>query len=73
LPDVVAEAILAKGIKSVGLLGTRSTMEKNLYRDVLARRGITVLIPDADDREVVNRVIHDELVVEQVRAESRAG
>jgi aspartate racemase len=72
LPNVVAEAILAKGIKSVGLLGTRFTMEKNLYQDALARSGITVLIPDADDREVVNRVIYDELVAGQIRAASRA-
>jgi aspartate racemase len=73
LLDVVAEAILARGIKTVGLLGTRFTMEKNLYQDALARKGITVLIPDANDREVVNRVIYDELVAGQVRAESRAG
>ena len=73
LLDVVGEAILATGIKTAGLLGTRFTMEKNLYQDALAHKGITVLIPDADDREVVNRVIYDELVAGQIRAESRAG
>jgi aspartate racemase len=72
LLDVVAEAIQAKGIRTVGLLGTRFTMERNLYPDALARRSITVLVPDADDREVVNRIIYDELVAGQVRAESRA-
>jgi len=72
LLDVVAEASLAKGIKTVGLLGTRFTMERNLYQEALARRGMTVLIPDAEDREVVNRVIYDELVAGQIRAESRA-
>jgi aspartate racemase len=72
LLDVVAKAILAKEIKTVGLLGTKFTMEKNLYPDALARRGITVLVPDAGDRQVVNRVIYDELVAGQVRAESRA-
>ena len=72
LLDVVGEAVLAKGLKKVGLLGTRFTMEKNLYQDALARKGITVLIPDVDDRELVNRVIYDELVAGQVRAESRA-
>jgi aspartate racemase len=73
LLDVVGAAILAKGFKTVGLLGTRFTMEKNLYQDALARKGITVLIPGAGDREVVNRVIYDELVAGQIRAESRAG
>jgi aspartate racemase len=72
LLDVVAEAILARGIQVVGLLGTRFTMDKHLYQDALARRGITVLVPDADDREVVNRVIYDELVAGKIRAESRA-
>ena len=72
LLDVVAEAILARGIKTVGLLGTKFTMEKNLYQDALAHKGITVLVPDADDREIVNRVIYDELVAGQIRAESRA-
>lgn len=73
LLDVVGEAILATGIKVAGLLGTKFTMEKNLYQDALARRGITVMIPDADGREYVNRVIYDELVAGQIRAESRAG
>jgi len=73
LLDVVGEAILAKGLQRVGLLGTRFTMEKNLYQDALARKGITVLIPDAGDRQYVNRVIYDELVAGQIRAESRAG
>jgi aspartate racemase len=72
LLDVVAEAILARGIKTVGLLGTKFTMGKNLYQDALAHKGITVLVPDADDREIVNRVIYDELVAGQIRAESRA-
>ncbi len=72
LLDVVGEAVLAKGFKTVGLLGTRFTMEKNLYQDALALKGIAVLIPDADAREVVNRVIYDELVAGQIRAESRA-
>ena len=72
LLDVVGEAILAKGFKTVGLLGTRFTMDKPLYREGLARRGITVLVPEADDRQVVNRVIYDELVAGKIRAESRA-
>jgi aspartate racemase len=72
LLDVVAEAILARGMKTVGLLGTKFTMGKNLYQDALAYKGITVLVPDADDREIVNRVIYDELVAGQIRAESRA-
>jgi len=73
LPDVVADAIQSKGIKRVGLLGTKFTMEKTLYQYALARKGIAVLVPDPEDREYVNRVIYDELVAGKIRAESRAG
>jgi aspartate racemase len=73
LLDVVAEAILARGMKTVGLLGTKFTMEKTFYQDALALKGISVLVPDADDHEYVNTVIYDELVAGQIRDESRAG
>jgi aspartate racemase len=48
-------------------------MEKAFYQDALGRRGITLLVPDAKDRQYVNAVIYDELVVGQIRDESRAG
>jgi aspartate racemase len=73
LLDTVGEAILAGGIKKVGLLGTKYTMEKTFYQDALGRRGITVLVPDAEDRQYVNAVIYDELVAGQIRDESRRG
>ncbi len=73
LLDAVGEAILAREMKTVGLLGTKFTMEKTFYQDALARKGITVLVPDADDREFVNHVIYDELVAGQVHDDSRAG
>ena len=72
LLEVVGQAILARGMTTVGLLGTKFTMEKNLYQGALARMGITVLVPDADDRAVVNRVIYEELVAGQIREPSRA-
>jgi len=73
LLEVVGRAILARGMRTMGLLGTRFTMEKSLYPDALGRMGITVLVPDAKDRAYVNRVIYDELVAGQIREESRAG
>jgi aspartate racemase len=73
LLEVVGQAILARGMRTMGLLGTRFTMEKSLYPDALGRMGITVLVPDATDRAYVNRVIYDELVAGQIRDESRAG
>ena len=73
LLDAVGDAILARGMKTVGLLGTKFTMEKTFYHEALARRGITTLVPDAGDREYVNDVIYNELDAGQVRDESRAG
>jgi aspartate racemase len=73
LLDAVAGAILTQELTTVGLLGTRFTMEKAFYQDALARQGIAVLVPDADEREYVNAAIYDELVAGQIRDESRAG
>jgi aspartate racemase len=72
LLDATGQAILARGLHTVGLLGTRFTMEKTFYQDALTRQGITVLVPDADDRAAMNRIIYDELVAGQIRDESRA-
>ena len=72
LLDAVGEAILARGMSTVGLLGTGFTMEKPFYRDSLAEKGITVLVPDANDRGYVNDVIYTELVAGEIRDESRA-
>ena len=73
LLDAVGDAVLARGIKTAGLLGTRFTMEKTFYQDALARKGIAVLVPEEEDREYVNTIIYDELVAGQIRDESRAG
>ena len=73
LLDATAEAIQGRGLSTVGLLGTRFTMEKSFYQDALARNGISTLVPDAGDRAYVNRIIYDELVAGQIRDESRAG
>jgi aspartate racemase len=71
--DVTAQAIKAAGLTTVALLGTRFTMEESFYAARMAACGITLLVPPADDRRVVNDVIYDELVLGLVRDESRAG
>jgi aspartate racemase len=72
LADATARAVVAAGVDIVALLGTRFTMEMEFYRGRLESHGLTVLIPDADDRTVVHDVIYDELVQGQIRDESRA-
>lgn len=72
LADATADAIAAAGITTVGLLGTRYTMEHDFYRGRLTGRGLTVLVPDEPDRTRVHDVIYDELVRGVVEPASRA-
>jgi aspartate racemase len=72
IADATAAAVKKQGIRKVGLLGTRYTMEEDFYRVRLAdKHGLSVLIPDAPDREIINRVIYDELCRGIIRPESK--
>ena len=71
LADTTAAAVRTAGLTTVGLLATGFTMEQDFYRDRLAGHGLTVLIPDADDRAAVHRIIYDELCRGVIREESR--
>ena len=72
IADATAQPILERGISAVGLLGTRFTMEQDFYRGRLAERhGLRVIIPDADGRKHVDRIIYEELVRGEIREESR--
>ncbi len=71
LADATAQAITRAGLSTVGLLGTAFTMEQDFYRDRLASHGFKVLVPSADDRAEVHRIIYDELCLGVLRGESR--
>ncbi|HEX6758234.1 MAG TPA: aspartate/glutamate racemase family protein [Propionibacteriaceae bacterium] len=72
LADTVAAAVTRAGLRTIGLLGTAFTMEQDFYRDRLRSHGLRVLVPDADDRADVHRVIYDELCRGIVQEESRS-
>jgi aspartate racemase len=72
IADTTASAILSTGVTTVGLLATRFTMEQSFYIDRLATRGITAVVPGELDREIVHRIIYDELCLGIIREESRA-
>jgi aspartate racemase len=73
IADATATAIQKVGLRTVGLLGTRFTMEQDFYRGRLtAQHGLTVHIPGAADRETVHRIIYEELCRGEVREDSRA-
>ena len=72
IADPTAAAVRAAGLRTVGLLGTRFTMEQDFYVGRLeVRHGLTVLTPPAADRETVHRVIYDELVLGRILEPSR--
>ncbi|USJ02968.1 aspartate/glutamate racemase family protein [Xanthomonas prunicola] len=71
IADATADALLAAGIARVGLLGTRFTMEQPFYRERLQARSLDVLVPPAEAREALHRVIYDELCRGVIKPESR--
>ena len=70
IADPTYAALAADGFDSVGLLGTRFTMEMPFYRERLEKQGMTVLVPDVD-RTNLNAIIYDELCRGIVRDQSR--
>ncbi len=72
IADPTGTAIRAAGIDTVGLLGTRFTMEQAFYVDRLSERhGVTAIVPDEAGRKRVHDVIYEELVHGRVEPESR--
>ena len=72
LADATATRINQTGTKTVGLLGTKFTMEQDFYKNRLEQQGITVLVPTESDRAIVHQVIYDELCLGDVRDSSRS-
>jgi len=72
IADAAADQVKRQGLKSVGLLGTRFTMEKDFYKGRLENKyGIQVIIPQEGEREIVHRVIYDELILGDIRPASK--
>ncbi|MDS1311666.1 MULTISPECIES: aspartate/glutamate racemase family protein [Marinobacter] len=61
IADATAKVLIHDGITSVGLIGTRFTMEQAFYRERLEAQGINVVIPDDHERDTVHRIIYEEL------------
>jgi aspartate racemase len=72
IADATAQVVRAQGLNKVGLLGTRFTMEENFYRGRLVENhNLQVLIPEESDRQIIHRVIYDELVLGIINPASR--
>ena len=71
LADVVAEAAKAKGLATIGLIGTKFTMERDFFTDRIASHGLEVVVPEARHHDTLDRIVYDELVHGKVLDSSR--
>lgn len=72
IADATAQLVKDSGIKKIGLLGTRFTMEEEFYKGRLSLKyGLDVNVPNIQEREIIHRVIYDELVVGKIRQHSK--
>ncbi|MFB7642603.1 aspartate/glutamate racemase family protein [Peribacillus butanolivorans] len=71
IADSTANQIQKSEISTVGLLGTKYTMEQDFYKTRIEFNGIKVLIPNDEDRKVINKVIYEELCLGEIQQSSR--
>jgi len=72
IADATADRVKAENIQTIGLLGTSFTMEEEFYSGRLSKKhGLRVIIPSAEDRQIVHNVIFEELCRGKIRVESR--
>ena len=71
IADTTAKEIQKKGIQKVALLGTKYTMEKDFFRDILNEHSIETIIPDAEERDEIHRIIYDELAQGEFKKSSK--
>lgn len=73
IADAAAARVQAAGLQTVALLGTKYTMEQDFYKNRLSERfGLRVITPEAAEREIIHRVIFEELGLGILRPESKA-
>jgi aspartate racemase len=73
IADATAQRVKDSGLQKIGLLGTRFTMEEGFYKGRLSQKyGLNVSVPGAEEREIIHRVIYEELVVGKIEQRSKA-
>jgi aspartate racemase len=72
LADVVASAVQARGLRTIGLLATSYTMQQPFFVDRLESHGLRVVVPRPEHHDGVDRIIYRELVHGKVLDASRA-
>ena len=71
IAEVTADQIKEVRLDKVALLGTKFTMEKDFFKNILINKGIDVIVPDPRDRDLVHYIIYNELVRGDIKIESK--
>lgn len=71
IADATAKAVQKTGIKTVGLIGVKGTMDSDFYPKRLKTLGITMLTPSEEDKHLVDHIIFSELVKNQFTQASK--
>ncbi len=71
IAQATADAIKSQGLTRIGLLGTRFTMEEDFYKQILIDNDIDVVIPRTDERDLIHKVIYNELCLGTVESASK--
>ncbi|WP_458413129.1 aspartate/glutamate racemase family protein [Schinkia sp. CFF1] len=71
IADATATQIKKANLQTVGLLGTKYTMEQDFYKSRIKSNGINVLVPNETEREIINEVIYKELCLGKIQQSSR--
>ena len=72
IAEATAQELKASGIKRVALLGTKYTMEQDFYKSRLSANGMVVVIPESDDRIIINDIIYNELCLGIISEKSKS-
>ncbi|MCY7919236.1 aspartate/glutamate racemase family protein [Bacillus vallismortis] len=71
IADATADQITRQGIRSVGLLGTKYTMEQDFYKSRIESHNINVIVPTDEERELINAIIYQELCLGEIKQSSK--
>lgn len=71
IADATAVQIQQAGLQSIALLGTKYTMEQDFYKHRIEQFGINVMVPNAEERTMVNQIIYEELCLGKIEPTSK--
>ncbi|MGX4766752.1 aspartate/glutamate racemase family protein [Bacillus mojavensis] len=71
IADATADQINRQDIRSAGLLGTKYTMEQNFYKTRIETHGINIIVPNDNERELINNIIYQELCLGEIKQSSK--